>query len=179
MEVQAHTFLTLALDGGEWIWPWGKGPRYPLHRMFGGSKYRSGQLEKEKNSLHLEDWKFKWSAIFSEAPPFCFLMTRLRERFCAGTAAEQEDRRTRRPYGAAWSDSAAFSVGIATGYGIYGRGSIPGGAYDFLLLHSVQTVSWAHPASENESDPSPQSSVDTKNGGVMPPLQHTSSRIGA
>jgi hypothetical protein len=35
------------------------------------------------------------------------------------------------------------SVGIAKGYGLDGRGSIPG---DFSLLHGVHTGSGAHPA---------------------------------
>jgi hypothetical protein len=38
------------------------------------------------------------------------------------------------------------SVGIATGYGLDGRGSIPGRDYRFSLLDSVQTDSGAHPA---------------------------------
>jgi hypothetical protein len=38
-------------------------------------------------------------------------------------------------------------VGIATGYGLDGRGSITGRAGDFSLLHSVQTGSRAHSAS--------------------------------
>jgi hypothetical protein len=36
------------------------------------------------------------------------------------------------------------SVGIATGYGLDGRGSIPGSDKTFSL-HSVQTSSGAHP----------------------------------
>jgi hypothetical protein len=39
-----------------------------------------------------------------------------------------------------------FTVGIATGYGLDGPGSIPGRAR-FSLLHSVQTGSGAQPAS--------------------------------
>jgi hypothetical protein len=39
------------------------------------------------------------------------------------------------------------SVGVATGYGLDGWGSIPGTGRDFPLLHSVQTGSGAHPAS--------------------------------
>jgi hypothetical protein len=38
------------------------------------------------------------------------------------------------------------SVGIATGYGLDGLGSIPG-SVNFYLHHSVQTGSGAHPAS--------------------------------
>jgi hypothetical protein len=38
------------------------------------------------------------------------------------------------------------SVGIATGYGLDGRVSIPGGEKNlFFLLHSVQTCSGVHP----------------------------------
>jgi hypothetical protein len=39
------------------------------------------------------------------------------------------------------------SVGIATSYGLDGRGSIPGRGKKFSLPHSVQTGSRAHPAS--------------------------------
>jgi hypothetical protein len=39
------------------------------------------------------------------------------------------------------------SVGIATGFGLGGWGSIPTGARIFLLLSSVQTGSGAYPAS--------------------------------
>jgi hypothetical protein len=42
------------------------------------------------------------------------------------------------------------SVGIVTnvtGYGLNGNDSIPGGARDFSLLHSIQTGSGAHAAS--------------------------------
>jgi hypothetical protein len=41
------------------------------------------------------------------------------------------------------------AVGMATGYGLVGRGVgvlIPAGARDFSLLHCVQTCSGAHPA---------------------------------
>jgi hypothetical protein len=37
------------------------------------------------------------------------------------------------------------SVGIATGYGLDGRGSIPGRGKTFLILLSVKTGSEAHP----------------------------------
>jgi hypothetical protein len=39
------------------------------------------------------------------------------------------------------------SVGIETGYGLEGSGLIPGRGTNFLLFHSVQTGSGAHPAS--------------------------------
>jgi hypothetical protein len=39
--------------------------------------------------------------------------------------------------------------GIATGYGLDGRGSIPGEARDFSLLHSIQTGSGTHLASHS------------------------------
>jgi hypothetical protein len=39
------------------------------------------------------------------------------------------------------------SVDLATGYGLDGRGSIPGRGKIFFLLHSVQTGSEDHPAS--------------------------------
>jgi hypothetical protein len=38
-------------------------------------------------------------------------------------------------------------VGIATGYGLEGRGSIPSMGKEFSPLHSEQTDSGAHPAS--------------------------------
>jgi hypothetical protein len=49
-EVQLYSFLTSALDGGEWsasrpcrALPWGKDPRYPLNRRLGGPQSRSGR----------------------------------------------------------------------------------------------------------------------------------------
>jgi hypothetical protein len=39
------------------------------------------------------------------------------------------------------------SVGMAAGYGLDDRGSIPGGAGNFSLPHRVQIGSGAHPAS--------------------------------
>jgi hypothetical protein len=80
------------------------------------------------------------------------------------------------------------SVGIATGYGVVGPGSIPGNARFFSHLHSVQTGSGAHPASSptctgspfpwgvkqqgRETDHSPPSSAEVKNCGATPPLLH-------
>jgi hypothetical protein len=61
---------------------------------------------------------------------------------------------------------------------------------DFSFLHSVQTGSGSHPASnkwvpgtlspevkrpEREADHSPPSNVEVKKGGAIPPLPHTSS----
>jgi hypothetical protein len=46
-----------------------------------------------------------------------------------------------------YPESRDSSVGIATGYRLDGRGSIPGGAENFSLLYNVQTGSEAHPAS--------------------------------
>jgi hypothetical protein len=69
-------------------------------------------------------------------------------------------------------------------------GSIPGRARDFSLLHNIQTGSGAHPASYTigtggsfpggmrpgrETDHSPSSSAEVRNGGAIPPLPHTSS----
>jgi hypothetical protein len=82
------------------------------------------------------------------------------------------------------------SVGIATGYRLNGRGSVPGRTKDVSLLHSVQTRSGAHQASYpvstgalspeeerpgREVDHSPPSSVEIKNDGAIPPLPHASS----
>jgi hypothetical protein len=39
------------------------------------------------------------------------------------------------------------SVGVVTGYGLDGQGSIPGVVEDISLLHSVQAGSGVHPAS--------------------------------
>jgi hypothetical protein len=50
VELYLHTFLTSAVDGGEWsasrpghFIPRGKNPRYPLDRMLGGSQSPSGR----------------------------------------------------------------------------------------------------------------------------------------
>jgi hypothetical protein len=69
------------------------------------------------------------------------------------------------------------------------------GARDLSLLHSVQTGSGAHPASiqwvpgalypgakrpgREETDYSPSSSAEVKNGGAIPPLPNTTSWRGA
>jgi hypothetical protein len=77
------------------------------------------------------------------------------------------------------------SVGIATGYGLDGRGSIPGRARRFYQLHNVKIGPGAHPASYlmgtggsfpevkrsgREADHPPPSSAEVKNGGAILPL---------
>jgi hypothetical protein len=69
------------------------------------------------------------------------------------------------------------SIGIATGYGLDGRGSIPGRGREFFL-HSVRTDTGAYPASclivtegsflGGKDDYSPPSSVEVRNGGNIP-----------
>jgi hypothetical protein len=75
------------------------------------------------------------------------------------------------------------SVGITTGYGLDGRGSIPGrGKIFFFILsrpalgptqHPIQWVPGALSPGikppELEADHSPPSSVEVKNGGAIPP----------
>jgi hypothetical protein len=57
IEVQLHSFLTSALDGGEWStsrlgrFTPGKECQYPSSRRLGGSQGRSGQFTEEKNQL--------------------------------------------------------------------------------------------------------------------------------
>jgi hypothetical protein len=85
------------------------------------------------------------------------------------------------------------SVGIPTGYGLDGRGSIPKREKIFLFS-SVQTGSGTHPASYpmdpggfiagvkrlgREADHSPPSNAEVKNCVAIPPLPHTSSCCGA
>jgi hypothetical protein len=80
------------------------------------------------------------------------------------------------------------SVGIATDYGLDDRGSIPGRARYFSVLHSAQANSGTHPASSPldtggsfrggkaaglGDDHLPPSSAKVKNGGSIPPLLHT------
>jgi hypothetical protein len=87
------------------------------------------------------------------------------------------------------SKSRNRSVGIATGYGPDGLGSIPGSAI-FFLLHSFQTGPEVHPVSclvgsgdlspgvkrmGREADHSPPPSVEVKNGQAIPPLPYMSS----
>jgi hypothetical protein len=77
------------------------------------------------------------------------------------------------------------SVGVATGYGLEGRSSIPGSLRDFFLLHRVQTGSGAHPTFHpmgtrsffpgvkrqgREANHSPPSNTEVKNGGAVPPF---------
>jgi hypothetical protein len=81
------------------------------------------------------------------------------------------------------------SVGIVTGYGLDGPGSIPYSA-KFSHLHNVQTNSGAHSASYpmgtrdsslgvkwqgREADHSPPSSAKVMKGGAIPQLPHMSS----
>jgi hypothetical protein len=56
MEVQLQSFLTSAIDGGEWsasrtsrFTPRGKNPLYPLDRKLGGPQSRSGHGGEEKD----------------------------------------------------------------------------------------------------------------------------------
>jgi hypothetical protein len=79
------------------------------------------------------------------------------------------------------------SVGIVTGYGLDGPGSISGNAR-FSLLHSLKTDSGAHPVcgmgtggsfpgvkrQEHEAEHSSPSSVEVKTGGAVPPIPHMS-----
>jgi hypothetical protein len=79
---------------------------------------------------------------------------------------------------------------ITAGYGLEDRCSISGRGKRFSSLHIVQTGSGAHPASYSkgigssfregkavgrETDHSPPSSEDVKNGGAVSPFHHTSS----
>jgi hypothetical protein len=83
------------------------------------------------------------------------------------------------------------SVGIATGYTLEGWGLIPVGVKIFpLATASIPTlgptqppIQWAPGAlyllvkrQGRETDHSPQSSAEVRNGGAIPPLPHTSSR---
>jgi hypothetical protein len=82
------------------------------------------------------------------------------------------------------------SVGITTGYGLDGRGSIPGRVKMFLfyivsrpaLRPTLSPIQWIPPVLSpgvkrpgREADHSPQSSSEVKNGGAISPLPHTSS----
>jgi hypothetical protein len=60
MRYNSYSFLTSALDGGEWsasrpgrALPWGKDPRYPLDRRLDGPQSRSGHKGQRKNPLPL------------------------------------------------------------------------------------------------------------------------------
>jgi hypothetical protein len=91
--------------------------------------------------------------------------------------------------------SLLISIGITTGYGLEGLGSIVGGGEIFFsVLHSIQTVSGAHPGSypmgiggsfrkakrpRRDVYNSPSSCAEAKNNGAIPPLPHTSSWHGA
>jgi hypothetical protein len=82
----------------------------------------------------------------------------------------------------------SYTVGLATGYRLDGRGSVPGRGTDFSILHSAHTGSGSHPASYpmgtgalflgikrpgTEADHSPPSSAEVKKAGAIPPLPHT------
>jgi hypothetical protein len=80
------------------------------------------------------------------------------------------------------------SVGIATGYRLYGSGSVPGGARFLFFFHRVQTNPSAHSVScrmgtgdffprvvkrqGRVADHSPPSSVEANTSGAIPPLPH-------
>ena len=59
MKVQPHSFLSSALDGGEWLtsrpgrFNPGKQPRYLLNRKLGGTQSRSGDFAEENDLLPL------------------------------------------------------------------------------------------------------------------------------
>jgi hypothetical protein len=70
-------------------------------------------------------------------------------------------------------------VGIATGHGLNGRGSIPGrGKRFYFLLYSVQTAMCTGPffpvvkLPGREADLLAVSSAEVKNAGSIPPLPH-------
>jgi hypothetical protein len=78
------------------------------------------------------------------------------------------------------------SAGIATDYGLDGRGSIRGRDKSFFILHNVQTGSGTYPVDtgdsssgvkqpRREADNSPPSSAEVKNGGPVPPFTQLSS----
>jgi hypothetical protein len=81
------------------------------------------------------------------------------------------------------------SVGIVSGYGLEAGVPFPAGLRDYSPLHSVQTGSGAHPASNllrtvahspgvkrlgHEDDGLPRPSTEVKNGGAITPLPRTS-----
>jgi hypothetical protein len=59
VEVQLHTFLTSALDTGQWLtsrpdrFAPGKEPQYPLNWRLNGPQNQSGRFEEKKNYLPL------------------------------------------------------------------------------------------------------------------------------
>jgi hypothetical protein len=70
------------------------------------------------------------------------------------------------------------SVGIATGYGLHGPGSIPG-RVSFLSYSRrpdhPEVGSTGVKRQRRESDHSPPSSAEVKKAGAIPPLPHASS----
>jgi hypothetical protein len=80
-------------------------------------------------------------------------------------------------------DSCSF--GVATGYGLEGRNSIPISGRNVSILHRFPTGCGAHPTSHPvgtggffsrvkrqglEADHSPPSNAEVKNGGAVPPV---------
>jgi hypothetical protein len=62
MRYSSYSFLTSALDGGEWSasrsgrsLPRGKDPQYPLYRRLGGPQSRSGHMSKKWSSSFWAD----------------------------------------------------------------------------------------------------------------------------
>jgi hypothetical protein len=81
-----------------------------------------------------------------------------------------------------------IAVGIAMGYVLDGRGSIPSRGKIFFPTPQHPDWLWAHPASSeylgvrqpgSEADHSPPSSTEAKNGGAIHPLPCMSSWCGA
>jgi hypothetical protein len=78
-----------------------------------------------------------------------------------------------------------ISIGIAAGYGLDGRGSIPGrGKTDWLWDPASYPVGTGgsfpeFKAAGRETDHSPPSSAEVKNTGAVDPLPHISSWYSA
>jgi hypothetical protein len=77
----------------------------------------------------------------------------------------------------------SYGAGIAKGYGLDGRGSIPGKGEIFFIFSTVARralgptqppIQWVKRPGR-EADHSPPSNAEVKNGGILPPLPHTSS----
>jgi hypothetical protein len=67
------------------------------------------------------------------------------------------------------------SVGIATGYGLDGHGSIPRKNKRIFSTSQPPDRFWGPPILRREADLSPPSITEVKNGGALPPLLHMSS----
>jgi hypothetical protein len=69
MDIQLHTFLTSALDGGEWSvsrpdrFTKGNNRRYPLDRRLGGPQSQAGRGGEEKNSQPLPGIEIRFLLI--------------------------------------------------------------------------------------------------------------------